>query len=368
MPIDVYIAGEASQIAALADHLSGTFKRALDDQESTIISARRSVEDVWHGEAAETALGRVDDLRSASAGLRDSADGMGRAIETFGSRLKAVQGLMDDAREVATKGGLVVSERLIEDPPAEPEGQDGEIDLLSDQFTEEYLDWQRKVNAYNEAQGIAENAIEDYASACKDLIEDLGVRLGDLQGLATDFLEEIVPGGIEMLGDDVLPHLRRRAEAAAKLAGFFASLSPEQSYLLYQNLFSQLESMDDATLIRRLSGAAEHGGVALDALMVSLNAIDRHEQGQSTSQILLSEGGGWVTGALATAGTYAGIGAVFGSPATPVGSVVVGGVALVVGGVVGIITSNQVDNWYEDAEFEDIIRNGLEEQNRAPTR
>jgi hypothetical protein len=147
---------------------------------------------------------------------------------------------------------------------------------------------------------------------------------------------------------------------AAVHAGFLASISPEQSRILYANLFMQMEHLDDASLLSKLAHASDYGGKAVDGLMIGLSAIERHEMGQSTNQILLAEGGGWVAGALATGGTWAAGGAIFGAPATPVGSVVLGGVALVVGTGVGIFTSNQIDDWYEDAEFEEMLQNGMD--------
>lgn len=46
------------------------------------------------------------------------------------------------------------------------------------------------------------------------------------------------------------------------------------------------------------------------------------------------------------------------------GSAVLGGVALVAGIVVGALTSDAVDDWYEDEAFEDLIRKASKDDAR----
>ncbi len=78
---------------------------------------------------------------------------------------------------------------------------------------------------------------------------------------------------------------------AAVHAGFLASLSPEQSTLLYANLFTQMEHLDDASAVRHLAEVSKDGGETVDGFMIGFKAIERDQMGQGTRQIVLAEGG-----------------------------------------------------------------------------
>lgn len=361
MPILTYVAGSPSALDAVAQSLEVGVASACDAQADGILGARSRLSDAWQGDAGVAATETLGGLARAADDLRSVARAMGAAVSVYASRLRAVQGLMTEARSVALQGGLTVREQLIEGPPAAPdESWSAPLFNPSSQAEEAaFLTWRERSAAYVRAEGLAEDAVSDLADACQQLIEELGDEQAKLSSLGEQVLQ-LVPGAISLPGERVLPLLATRMRLAAVRAGFLASISPEQSRLLYANLFMQMESLDDATLMRRIAMASEYGGTTVDGLMIGLSAIERHEMGQSTNQILLAEGGGWVAGALATGGTWAAGGAIFGAPATPVGSVVLGGAALLVGTGVGIFTSNQIDDWYADQEFEEMLQNGMD--------
>lgn len=361
MPIPTYVAGSPSSLEAVAQALESDVASAFDSQADGVVDARRDLRDAWQGDTGNGASETVGGLASAAEDLRGIATSMGRAISTYAGRLKTVQGLMDEARSIAVEAGLTVTDRLIEGPPAAADASWEQVVFLPSSPAEEtaFLQWREKRNAYDAAARKADEAVEKLSDACQDLIEDLGDEQSDL-GDVGDAVLDLVPGAIELPGERVLPLLEARMRRAAAMAGFLASLSPEQSRLLYANLFMQMQHLDDADLLSRLTKASDYGGKAVDGFMIGLSAIERHEMGQSTNQILLAEGGGWVAGALATGGTWAAGGAIFGAPATPLGSVVLGGISLVVGTGVGIFTSNQIDDWYTDQEFEEMLENGMD--------
>jgi uncharacterized protein YukE len=367
MPVQTYIAGSPAGLSSLAGSLDGAFARACENLVDDINDVRRDIEYHWTGDAGEAARSTSVGLRAAAEDLRSTSTKIGSAIQAFANSLERVQSAMEDARSVALTGGLVVTERLIEGPPppADESWRQPWVTVSSPAEEAALQDWVAKDAAYAEADRIAGDAVDDLADACQRLIDDLGDEQSGLTEVGKS-LQDMFGGALSLPGERVLPGLERRMLAAATSAGFFASISPEQSRLLYENLFLQMDELDDAALIRKLTVMSDYGGKGVDGLMIGLSAIERHEQGQSTNQILLAEGGGWVTGALATGGTWAAGGAIFGAPATPVGSIVLGGVALVVGTGVGIFTSNQVDDWYEDQEFEEMIRNGELDQERRP--
>ena len=361
MPIPTYVAGSPSALESLAHALEGEVAAACEEQADGIVEARKSLSDAWQGDAGAQAISTVGGLVSAAEDLKGVAQPMGAAISTYANRLEAVQGLMAEARGVATRGGLTVTDRLIEGPPpAADESWCLPVFTPSSPAEETtFLAWRERNDAYVLAEGLADQAVGDLSDACQQLIEDLGEQQSALADVGEAVLD-LVPGAVELPGERVLPQLEERMRRAAVRAGFLASISPEQSSLLYANLFKQMESLDDATLLTRLAHASDYGGKALDGFMIGFSAIERHEMGQSTNQILLAEGGGWVAGALATGFTWGAGGAIFGAPATPVGSAVLGGIALVVGTGVGIFTSHQVDDWYEDREFEEMLQNGMD--------
>lgn len=357
MPILTYLAGSPSALSELAGQLEGAFAAAADDLVSSLISRRRSAEDHWEGGAGDAAVNRLSDLVDGTEQLRTAAQGIGAAVETYSAGLRSAQSAMEDARDIARSGGLTVTDRLIEGPPPAPDSSwetTGLVQLTPAQEPH-FEAWNEKMVAWNSAVDKADGAIEDFGEVCQRLVEDLGEQSGTLAAIG-DKLSEIVPGGLDTLGR-VLDGAAGRMDAAATRAGFFASISPEQSKILYQNLFLQMDTLDDANLLRSLSGAAKTGGVAVDTLSVGLSAIERDQMGQSTNQILLAEGGGWVAGAVATGGTWMLLGGGAGSSVGPVGTVVVGGVALTAGLVVGGLTRDAVDDWYDDREFEELIRN-----------
>ena len=361
MPIPTYVAGSPSALNTLAQALEGDVASALEEQADGLVVVRKGLGDAWQGDAGDRAVATVGGMVDAAEDLRSVAQPMGAAIATYASKLAAVQGLMGEARDIAVKGGLTVTERLIEGPPTAADDSWHQAIFIPSSPAEEasFLAWRDRYEAYQRAEGMSNLAVSDLSDACQQLIEDLGDQQSVLAEVG-EAVTELVPGAIGLPGERVLPQLEARMRRAAVRAGFLASISPEQSKLLYANLFLQMESLDDASLLTRLSHASDYGGKAVDGFMIGFSAIERHEMGQSTNQILLAEGGGWVAGALATGGTWAAGGAIFGAPATPVGSVVLGGVALVIGTGVGIFTSNQVDDWYEDREFEEMLRQGLD--------
>lgn len=360
MPIATYVAGSPTALETLAHALEGDVAAAFGDQADGVVAARRDLGDSWEGDAGTRAVATVGGLAGAADDLRAVATSMGAAVSAYASRLKDVQGLMDEARAIASEAGLPMTDRLIEGPPEAAEASWHQMVFTPSSPAEEaaFLEWRPRYQAYLTAQELAEEAVDRLADACQQLVEDLGDRQSDLAGVG-EVIQDLVPGAIELPGERVLPLLEARMRRAAVHASFLASLSPEQSRLLYANLFMQMENLDDASLVSRLAQASDYGGKAVDAFMIGLSAIERHEMGQSTNQILLAEGGGWAAGAVATGLTWAGGGLVLGSPATPVGSLLLGGAALVVGAGVGVFTSNQIDDWYEDREFEEMLEAGM---------
>ncbi|GAB2445976.1 hypothetical protein GCM10027062_28790 [Nocardioides hungaricus] len=344
----------------MAQALESDVADACEEQAEAIVAARRGLGDAWQGDAGSAAVATVGGLAGAAEDLGEVARSMGTAISVYAGKLATVQALMDEARGIASGAGLTVTERLIEGPPEARDASWHQPVFWPSSPAEEaaFLSWRAKYEVYLAAEQEAGEAVGDLSDACQQLIEDLGDGQSTLADVGETVLD-LVPGAVELPGVSVLPLLSERMRRAAVRAGFLASISPEQSRLLYANLFMQMERLDDARLLDRLAAASDYGGKAVDGFMIGLSAIERHEMGQSTNQILLAEGGGWVAGALATGGTWAAGGAIFGAPATPVGSVVLGGVALVVGTGVGIFTSNQVDDWYEDREFEELLQNGM---------
>ncbi|MCO7240396.1 hypothetical protein [Aeromicrobium sp. CnD17-E] len=365
MPLHTYVAGSPASLIALAASLEQGFSDACENLGTSLLRHRRQVRDHWHGGAGRAAAEGVQDLARSADGLRTAGRRIAAGVETFAGVLRGVQNRIEDARDVARSAGLVVTERLVEEPP-EPADPRWKLSTTISVDADEqgaFLAWKAKVSAWNHVVGAVEAAFGDLAAGCRELNEALGDQASELAEIG-EKLSDAAPGALDAVGEKVLPKVEARMGRAAVHAGFLASLSPEQSKLLYANLFTQMEHLDDASAVRHLAEVSKYGGKTVDGFMIGFKAIERDQMGQGMRQIVLAEGGGWAAGALATGLTWAGGGAVFGAPATPVGSAVLGGVALVAGVVVGALTSDAVDDWYEDEAFEDLIRKASKDDAR----
>lgn len=368
MPLNTHVAGSPGSITALADELEKGFVDASDGLESSLLTRRTAIQDHWDSDAGDAAHEKVGKLREGAGEISASAGKIAAALHTYAGELLAAQGHMADARAVARAGGLTVTDRVIDGPPQapDPSWETGIVTLAPAQEPV-FMDWQDKVAAWNDAVDKHDDAVKDLAKACDQLVEDLGSANEALEFMQ-DSLESMVPGGLGVAGGKVMPGLERRMRAAATRAGFLASISPEQSRLLYANLFMQAEQLDDAALLRDLADRTRSLGRRVDAFMLLQKVMERGEEGQSLTQIIAAEGGGWVAGAVTTAGVWAGGAALFGSPTGPVGMVALGVPAAIAGAVAGTVTSNAVDDWYEDREFEQMVRDALEEGARQQAR
>lgn len=360
MPIDTYIAGEPRQLVALGTALSSTLHGALTDQRYSLSGPRNAYRDIWQGPAGEQVADAAADRIKEADHLLDAFEDVGRAVSDFGERLETIHETLSDCRASARAQGLDVDGYLILDvPPMVPMAysSDGPVPPKVTAAIEAH---RAKVDAFRGVADRVDDAISSYVDACEVLTDAIG-EVVDQDWLAAVILRG-APGSLDFLGKDVLAPLGERLGHSRAVSDLLQGLDGDAMGDMVRHLFASVNGLDDRSIIAGLADLSDKSGGALDRYLLAAGILGGLADGESLEQTLASEGAGWVAGAAATGATYAGAGALFGSSVGPVGTVAIGGVALIIGTGVGLFTSSTVDEWYDDAEFEDLIREGLANQ------
>lgn len=358
MPIPVHVAGSPSSLMQLASHLRDTFAVAVDETADRLSRERTDLEEAWRGPGSWSAYLRVNRMAVPTSRLELSARAIGRAVDEYAVALTQAQDLLARSRATARAGGLPVTDRVIGGPPIplDPAWNLAPLPTTSSpESAAAHADWARRMQAYRDAEALSDEAFAHLSDASRQLVEDLGEQ----QSLLAELVElgqRMFPGLVGLPADHVLPLVERRLRASAARAGFFASISPEQSKLLYSNLFRRVDELEDAEALQRLTSISSRAGAGADVLMASLEVISRHEAGQSTNQILTAVGGGGVVGALPSIAGRAVSRSRLGAVGGPWGVGVVGVLSVGGGAVAAKMTSDKVDNWYTNREFEQMVR------------
>ncbi len=360
MPIDTQIAGAPDQIIALGTSLSSTLHHALTDQRYSLAGPRNAYRDIWQGPAGEQVADATSDLIDDADHLLDAFRTVGDAVTRFGERLHDIHASMRGYLAAARARGLTVNGSLIEDvAPLMPMAysSDGPIPAS---VTAAYDAHRARVDAFNEIAASVDSTVSSYVDACQTLTDTIGDVVDG--GWLADLVLAGAPGSLSFLGDDVLGPLSRRVGRSRAISDLLQGLNGDAMGDMMRHLFASVNGLSDRSVLAGLADLSNKSGGALDRYLVVAGILSGLEDGESLQQAVVSEGGGWLAGTAATAGTYAGAGALFGSSVGPLGTVAIGGAALVTGIGVGLFTSSTIDGWYEDAEFEQLIQDGLAEQ------
>lgn len=313
MPIDTWVAGEPGEISGLAAALTSRVPAAIDVHEDALMGPRRAYKDLWQGRAGEQ-------VADAASDLIDDADG--------------------PVPETVTRA-------------------------LDEQ--------ERKVEAFVRIALDANEAISRYVHACQDLTDAVG-DVVDENWLA-DLVLAATPGALESLGENVLNPLSERLHRSRALSSFLQGLDGDEMGDLMRHLFASVNGLDDGAIVPRLAELSEKSGGVLDRYLLVAGVLSGLQEGESLEQAIVREGGGLAAGALVTTFVtrggpmaasaimnYVGAGAAGGSLAGPAGTVFFGLAGLALGTGAAFFVSDQIDGWYDDREFEDLVRKGLEEQ------
>lgn len=367
MPIDTWVAGEPQQVAALASALRSSVAGALADHQDVLRRPRNAYRDVWQGPAgvalADRASNAIDDVDRLRSAFRST----GAAVERFGEELRIVQDSLESCRMDAVTQGLTVDGYLIEDvPPLIPMAYSPDGPVPHSVKMAEH-DHRLRVEAFHSIADRADDAISRYVDACQDLTDTIGAMV-DESWLA-DLVVRATLGALTYVGDDVLTPLAGRLDRSRALSSLLQGLDGNATGNLVRHLFGSVNGLSDGAVVSRLADLSTKSGGALDKYLLAAGVLAGLGQGESLEQAIVSEVGGLAAGvtvttmstkALALAwGSWA---AATGSTVGPWGTVIIGGLGLAAGTGVGMFASNEIDDWYDDQEFEELIRKGLAEQ------
>lgn len=283
---------------------------------------------------------------------------------------------MAEVRRVARTAGLSVSGFLVQHPgegPARPPddftGTSTEVAAHNESVTA-YNAHQDLLRAYVAAETEAARVDRAYAAACQGLQNQYA--LTDHASWLTSTAEVIGDGAAASWADLIAgKQSRLQAQARALLDDaeraiqdmqanpdrylkrrwfFFQTLDADKLHadrLAIQgrldeatDLLSRSDALDDVRGPGRLAAA----GRALGALGLGLGVYNDYQDGETTTQIAVSQGGSFLAGAAAGAGVGAAVGSVVPVAGTAVGAVVGG----IVGAGVSIFADGAIDSLFEN--------------------
>lgn len=384
MSVDTQIEGQPGSIEGAADWLRGRLAAALGEAADRANDARREASGSWRSEAGEEftavmsrARGKIEDLESATRAMAD-------ALDTFATKLRRCQEQMGDVRSTARGAGLTVLGFHVQDPGAgpvrPPDGFVGTADEVAahDRRVEAYDAHQDLLRAYDAAADEAARIDRYYATACRELQDDYTVGQHASWLLTTgDILGDAAAGAIGVQIGARRSDLHARAQSLVDEASraiddlqahperylkrkwfFFQTLDEARLEADRLAITGKLDEAED--LLRRADGLADarslrylgRAGKVLGPLGLGLGVYNDYQEGETATQIAVSQGVsaglGVVAGIGASAGTGALMGATIGSVVPGVGTAVGAVVGTAIGAGVAIFADGAIDSLFEN--------------------
>lgn len=384
MSVDTEIQGSPAAIEGAAHWLRSSLAAELTDAADRANDARRSADGSWNSEAGDEfvgvmarARGKIDDLEGAVRTMADDLD-------KFAGKLRRAQEQMGDVRTEARGADLTVNGFVVEDPGAGPvrppdgfEGTPAEVDAHNGRVAA-YDAHQDKIRAYSAASAEASRIDRYYATACRDLQDQytpgqhaawlltVGDILGDVAagaiGVDIASKKSNLHGRAQGLLDEatrMIDDLQAHPERYLKRKWFFfqtldeARLEADRLAIAgkldeAQDLLDQSRRLDDARAPRYLG----RFGRVLGPIGFGLGVFNDYQEGESTTQVAVSQGVstglGVAAGIGASAASGAAVGAMFGSVVPGVGTAVGAVVGTAVGAGVAIFADGAIDSLFEN--------------------
>lgn len=376
MSIDTEIQGSPSSIESAGSWLRTSLAEKLEDAADTCHTVRAITQRSWEGVAGEEFAAIIATARGATDELEAAARTMAQDLEGFAASLRRCQDDMREVRRTATAAGLTVSGFLVQHPgqgPVRPPddftGTPTEVAAHNDRVTA-YDAHQDLLRAYLAAETEAGRVDRAYAAACEDLQDRYA--LTDHASWLTS-TAEIIGDGAAAAWADVLTGRKSRLQARAQALLDDAErairdmqANPDRYLKRRWLIFETLDAdklhadrlaiegkLDEATDLLRRGDALDDvrgpgrlttAGKALGALGLGLGVYNDYQDGESTTQIAVSQGGSFLAGAAAGAGVGAAVGSVVPVAGTAVGAVVGG----LVGAGVSIFADGAIDSLFEN--------------------
>ena len=384
MSIETEIKGSPGSVEGAATWLRSSLEPQLTAAADAANSSRRSAETGWSAVAGEEFVGTARRIRDTSDDLAAATKTMAADLDDFAGKLRRSQDQMADVRSTARAAGLTVSGFVVQHPgdgPARPpdlfEGTPEEVEAHNRRVTA-YNAHQDLLQAYYDAETEAARLDRYYATACRDLQNDYLpgthaawiVTLGDIVGEsaagvigATISLERSrLLRSAEDLVDEAtraVDDLQAHPERYMKRKWFFFQTLDETRLEAdrlaiqgkldeAQDLLRNVDELADSRALRYLGRA----GKVLGPLGIGLGVYNDWQEGETTTQIAVSQGVSAGVGAAAgfgaTVGTAALIGATAGSVVPGLGTAAGAVVGTVIGAGVAIFADGAIDSLFEN--------------------
>lgn len=376
MSVHTEIQGSPGSVESAASWLRTTLAGKLESTAEAFNSVRASARGSWEGGAGTEFAGTMASARSATDDLEGAARQMAQDLEAFATTLRRCQGDMADVRQAASGAGLTVNGFVVQHPgegPARPPddfwGTTSEV-AAHNQRVAAYDTHQDLLRAYHVADTEAARVDRVYGAACQDLQRQYAIT--DHASWLTSTAEVIGDGAAASWADVIKGEQSRlRAQARTLLDDAERAMRDMQAnpdrYLKRKWLFfetldaDKLQAdrlaiqgkLDAATDLVDRSGALDDvrgpgrlavAGRAMGALGLGLGVYNDYQDGESATQIAVSQGSSFLAGAGTGALIGAGIGSVVPVAGTAVGAVVGG----VVGAGVSIFADGAIDSMFEN--------------------
>ena len=376
MSVDTEIEGSPGSIERAAGWLRTTLAARLEDAADTLHAVRGSAQRSWEGAAGDEFAGTMGTASGATDDLEGATREMARDLEAFAAKLQRCQTEMADVRRTASGAGLLVTGFLVQHPdegPARPpDGFRGTPEEVAahDERVAAYDAPQALLRAYHAAETEAARVDRAYAAACQDLQQQY--ELTDHAAWLTS-TAEVIGDAAAASWADLLRGQQSQLHAQARTLLDDADrairdmqANPDRYLRRRWFFFETLDAdklradrlaiegkLDEATdLLRRsdalddVRGSGRFGaaGRALGALGLGLGVYNDYQDGESATQIAVSQGGSFLAGAGAGAAVGAAVGSVVPVAGTAVGAVVGG----IVGAGVSIFADGAIDSVFEN--------------------
>lgn len=342
MYLDTELPGDPASFHAAADYVRRDLGQGAETMAARAYAERSSLASAWTGEGGEGFQQRAGGLGVAADGFIEHSAAAAAELEALASVLSLAQLGLLSVRTEAVAAGLFVSGSLVF-PPVWG-GDQAEFDRLA--------------TAWDVAVETADRHLATWADALESSSAFFQQHAADLVGITIDLMVGAYTGALLGKQAKVL------AAEAAEQAELARSLASHAEDFLRQirsgPYFGDLDHYDD--LISRGRGALDSGADAADSaanarlpkglrfgfgaigvLTTGYGVYDDVQQGESTEQAVVSQGGGLLAGIAAGGLAGAAAGTVLPGPGNVVGGLVGG----VVGGVTAIVVDDQIDDLYD---------------------
>ncbi|MDN4162294.1 hypothetical protein [Nocardioides abyssi] len=376
MSVDTEIQGSPASIETAETWLRDQLAPALSDASDRLNEARRDAESSWDSEAGDQFAAAVRTGRDTTDDLETATKKMADDLGDFAEKLRTCQSDMATIRADARAAGLSVSGFVIADPgpgPARPPdgftGTEAEV-AAHNRDVAAYDAHQDLIRAYNHAASEAARIDRKYATACRALQDEytvgqhaswivtMGDVLGDLAagviGVSIARNQSALHGRArDLLGEAerAIRDLQANPDRYVKRKWFFfrtldeARLEADRLAIQgkldeAEDLLRRADDLDGGRLPRYLGRA----GKILGPLGLGLGIYNDYQEGESATQIAVSQGGSLLAGV----GAGAAVGAAVGSVVPVAGTAVGAAVGAVVGAGVSIFADGAIDSLFEN--------------------